>query len=128
MVGDGVSPLTQPRPDAAKGRTRIAAHFHPSTGFHRVMKKRNPLKQIGITTEGKAVMGGLFAMADTHGFPLEDSIGLCVQLGCCPGLYDYIESAMRAGWSKEKAVKRVIAACRDAGFPVSPLLLHGANQ
>ena len=87
-----------------------------------MMKKNNPLKQIGITTEGKPVMGGLFAMADTHGIALSDSIMLCVERGWCPGLYDYIDSAMRSGWSRQKAVNRVVVACRDAGFPVSQVV------
>lgn len=67
---------------------------------------------------GKIFASGLFAMMDQEGFPLSASIDQCRDLGWHPCLEQFIADAMRAGWTRTKAVDRVREACTDSGWPV----------
>ena len=78
------------------------------------------LHQIGVDTGGKPVMGGLFELFDTHGFPLSDAITYLKSNGVTPGLHDFLVSAQRHGWPLERAKKYIRQACIDAGIGVPP--------
>ncbi len=78
----------------------------------------NPIKQIGVTPDGKPVLAGAFQMADTFGFPLPDSIQQATEKGCVISIPHYFASAIEAGWDDEKAFNQIDVAFRDAGLPV----------
>jgi len=82
-------------------------------------KRKNPLKFVD------GVAYGLFAMMDTYGFPLSDSILICEQTMVVPGLPAFACDAVLAGWKPEKAVSVVCDALRELGRPVDPRLRQG---
>lgn len=88
-----------------------------------IAMKNNPLSVIGIDTEGRPVIGGLFKMMDTFGLPLSMAINLCVERGITPGLYDFQQAAIKAGWSIDKTNREIREACFEAGFPIPPQIL-----
>lgn len=76
---------------------------------------KNPLRIIGQTAKGIPIMGGLFKMADTNGFPLTCSIDECRKRGVAPGLPAYVADAVAAGWPLRRAIKTVREAISDSG-------------
>lgn len=84
------------------------------------MSKKNPLRQIGITTDGRPVIGGCFKMHDTFGFSLADSLWFCKHNGCVVGVEDFMKKAHEAGWPAKKIVAKVFEAHREAAIPIVP--------
>lgn len=83
------------------------------------MPVKNPLKKIDGGGD-RPIMGGLFKMADTFGFSLEDSILECERRGFAPGLPAFVCDAVLAGWKVEKAIERVTSAWRELGRGLLP--------
>ena len=77
-----------------------------------------PLRLLGISTNNQPVMGGLFELYDTHGLPLADAIHYLHAQAITPGLHDFIQTAQRHGWPRERAERYVTAACIDAGVSI----------
>ena len=78
--------------------------------------RKNILSIVGIDTDGRPVIGGLFKMADTYGFSLSSSLDLCESLGLCPGFFNFIEDAKKACWPGSRIFNRIREACLDAGM------------
>lgn len=64
---------------------------------------------------GWVFASGLFALHDTHGFPLAESIIECYRRRWLPCLNDFRACALRAGWSKETIERTIAEALQDAG-------------
>ena len=79
------------------------------------MSKKRTLLPVGWTVTGKTIVGGLFKMADTYGFPLSESIIELRKRGCVPDLLGYVADAVLAGWTDEKAVKDVLHELQFTG-------------
>lgn len=71
-------------------------------------KNKNPIRIIGICTDGKSLVGGAFKMADTYGFPLTDSILAAENIfDGHISFVDYCKNALLSGWSLERAIKKI---------------------
>lgn len=77
-------------------------------------KQKNPLGLVEFTPPLKPIIGGLFKLADTLGFPLMMSILECEKRGWTPGLPAFVADAILAGWSADKAICCVLEAVREA--------------
>jgi hypothetical protein len=79
------------------------------------MSRKNPLRVIHQPKDGPPVVGGLFQMHDTMGFPLVESLCQCKFRGWTPGIYDFIRCArIDADWSWEKIRSTVLSAWLEA--------------
>ena len=85
-----------------------------------------PLRLLGISTNNQPVMGGLFELYDTHGLPLADAIRYLQTHAITPGLHDFIQTAQRHGWPRERAERYVVDACVEADVSV-PFQLRGVK-
>jgi len=63
------------------------------------VRTANPLRTIGQTTDGQPVVGGVFALYDTYGYPFDLAFEELRAAGCIVGLADLYMDAIRAGWS-----------------------------
>jgi hypothetical protein len=79
--------------------------------------RKRTLSIIGVTLEGRLVMGGLFKLADTCGFPLADSILECERRNMVAGLHDYALAARKAHWPTDRIVGKIREAFHDLGRP-----------
>lgn len=75
-----------------------------------------------IDGKGNKVCVGLFEFHDTHGFPLELAVDVCIQHDILPGFADFISDAVRKGWKEEKARRTVRSAINES------LLITEANK
>jgi len=75
------------------------------------------LLKLGLTPEGKAVLGGAFQMSDTHGLPLSVFIELAQERDSVLSVPHFFASAMEAGWDDVKTFSRIEEAFRDSGTP-----------
>lgn len=85
-------------------------------------KKSKPLRLVGMTADGRMVVGGLFAMHDTHGIPLTVSVALCQEMGHVPGFYDFVCMALKSTWSPHRIRRVVEEAASDNGLDVAAVL------
>lgn len=72
----------------------------------------NPLRL--FEHSGVTYATGLFALHDTHGFSLADSIIECNRRGWYPCVEQFFYDALKAGWSRDKARQVVDGARADA--------------
>lgn len=57
-----------------------------------------------------------FRIHDTHGIPLEVQAILACQEGLVIGWAEFVDWAERAGWDRNRTIRRCRQACRDAGY------------
>ena len=76
---------------------------------------KSPLRIVGITAEGKMVIAGVFAMHDTFGFLLADSLMAAKTRGYEISLPSFVADAIVAGWKKNRAIQKVKEALNDIG-------------
>lgn len=55
----------------------------------------SPLYITGTTRDGIPLMGGIFAMKDQEGFPVDASLHECQHKGLCPDWAEYLADAGR---------------------------------
>lgn len=70
---------------------------------------------LGITVEGKPVLGGSFQMADTLGVPLWYSLDEAQKRGCVISFPHYFASAIEHGWTDDQVFKAIHEALVDRG-------------
>lgn len=75
------------------------------------------LNQIGITTDHRAVIGGLFEMRDTHGLPLEVLLKWCQDQNSVPDWLELWGKAGAAGYNMAAFRTRISEACGDVYGP-----------
>ena len=81
-------------------------------------KEDSPITVVGITTDGKECLGGIFEMAATYGFPLPASMVEAERMGAVISWETYMKDALKAGWPIDRAFKAIRAAFRETGTPV----------
>lgn len=79
-------------------------------------KKKNPITLVGITVTGKPIIGGLFKMHDTIGFPLSLSFAQCYHHGWTPSVPCFAADATIAGWDSPKIERTLEEALRFCGL------------
>ena len=89
------------------------------------MSKKNALFFVEDLSEHPPIACGLFALADTHGYPLADSIAQCRTHKFAPGLIAYVCDAVLSGWTVDRAVRVVRDALRDLGEQMPALVEYG---
>lgn len=77
--------------------------------------KKKLMRVVGRNSTNAPVMGGLFAMHDTIGFSLADSILVCRKWGGTPSIVSFVADAIKAGWPAERAIKVTMSNLIDAG-------------
>ena len=87
--------------------------------------KRSPIELVFDLPGHCPIVTGLFALADTHGFSLTDSILECRKRNIAPGFPAYVCDAVLAGWPVDRAIARVSEALRDCGENLPDLVEHG---
>lgn len=71
------------------------------------------MKRVGVTEDGRDVIGGLFHMHDTKGVPLSVSLVILNMKGCVPDLHGFVLDALAHGWKFDSIVQRVREAVID---------------
>ena len=77
------------------------------------MSQKNYLNQVGVTTDGKAVVAGVYEFYETHGLPLDvlfDSLDQKNQIPCWISFY---KSASLAGMKHERILSKLEEAISD---------------
>lgn len=69
------------------------------------------------TEDGKDIVAGLYQFIETYGLPLEVLISEIDRRGYMPDWVDYIESAVKAGSKRERAVLKLKTAVKDVYSP-----------
>ena len=77
------------------------------------MKIPRFFKQVGITTDGKAVMSGVFMFSDTHGMPLPILFMLMKDYNMVPSPQIFYDDAIKAGWKETTIFNRLEDAYCD---------------
>ena len=78
---------------------------------------RTTLHQVGVTADGRRVYGGVFAMYDTHGLPLDVLFGEALRRGHAIAWLDFYDDALRAGWKRKRILDAIDYGLRDAVHP-----------
>lgn len=71
------------------------------------------MKQVGITTDGKKVMDGVFELSDTHGLPLVVTLQLMKENDMIISPIHYYQEASKAGWKIKTITNRLTEALSD---------------
>ncbi len=79
--------------------------------------KKQFLRVNGATPEGKPVIGGVFALYETHGVPLDVIIGLLAERNSVPDWMEFYRAAKKAGIDHRKIVMMLRDAAGDALGP-----------
>ena len=75
----------------------------------------NPIKEIGSTPTGQAVLAGAFQMSDTEGFPLSSFMVEASSRNYATSIPHYFASAMEHGWDDIQTFGKIREAMVDAG-------------
>lgn len=75
---------------------------------------KNPVKQVGITTDNRPAMNGVFFMYDSMGLPLCTLLDLFEQKNMQVCWYSFIKDAHRSGWKNETILSRLKEAINDS--------------
>lgn len=74
-------------------------------------RKRNKnlsgIKVVGVTTDGRPVVGGLFPLVSSEGIPLEVVIQQLDKEGRVPDWYGFWKDAMSSGWNPGSTVTKI---------------------
>lgn len=73
------------------------------------------MRIVGVTTDGRWVVGGAFKMADTKGVDLSLQLTEAERLGVSLSWPSYITDARKAGWPDKTIFKHIRAAYCDLG-------------
>lgn len=71
------------------------------------------MRTVGVTEDGRQVVGGLFTAHDEQGLSLSLSLMFLQQAGHVPDLAGFVNDALDAGWSFKATVARVREAVID---------------
>lgn len=71
----------------------------------------------GVTEDGRSVMGGVFALYDTHGLPLEVAFEALRERGMVPSWVEFFDDARAAGWPYRRVLARLSEALGDVYGP-----------
>lgn len=74
------------------------------------MSSKKKLQQSGVTTEGKAVIGGVFFFFGTLGVPLEDICQVFKEENLVIDWRDFIEGAVKDGPQVDRIISRISEA------------------
>lgn len=75
--------------------------------------KRGTVITVSVPRNRMFAGWALFKLHDTHGVPLEMTVGLTMEKRMFIEWGSYFRAAIKAGWSSDTAIKKVISACRD---------------
>ena len=78
------------------------------------MKKVSYLKKVGVTTDGKPVMAGLFRLAETEGLPLDMIFNWCKDHNIIPSWIDTYQECLSAGMKHERILSKLDEAIVDS--------------
>lgn len=82
-------------------------------GVSQRLRAGHPLHTIGQTLDGRPVVGGLFALYDTYGYPFELAFADLRAAGAVPGLAALAHDARVAGWTMARLRGRLSEALRE---------------
>lgn len=71
------------------------------------------MQQIGVTSENKKIMGGVFKFYDTYGLPLSIVFDVLISKNMIPSWIHFIMDAKKSGWKKRTVDSRVREAIID---------------
>ena len=80
-------------------------------------KRKKLLHQVGVTPEGRQVMGGVYAFYETHGLPLDDILAGLWDRGAVPDWLALVRDMVDAGRPLDRAFEAVRTAANDACYP-----------
>jgi alanyl-tRNA synthetase len=75
--------------------------------------KKNSIKIVGKTEDGRNVVSGLFRIFDTRGLPLEVLFDQCEEHGMVPSWRHFYEEARSYGWKHKTIMSRLTGALTD---------------
>jgi hypothetical protein len=77
-------------------------------------KKKNPLKQVGTTPEGKKVYKGLYKFYETYGLPLDVILTVFQSKDWVPDWIDFYIGAIAAGMEHDRIISKLEADISDS--------------
>lgn len=81
-------------------------------------RRKYQLTQTGVTPEGFRVMGGVYAVYETQGMPLDAIFHLMWERQAYPDWVDLIKAMVKAGRPVDRAFVAVRSAVNDACYPI----------
>lgn len=92
-------------------------------------KHKLPLKQTGVTEDGKPVYSGLYKFYETYGLPLDIILGLFVEKNWVPDWMDFYTNALQAGMEHDRIISKLEEAISDSfGKQWSDEVILGLNK
>ena len=76
------------------------------------------MRQVGVTTDDRPVVAGLYALDETHGIPLDVLLDGVRDQGAIPCWLSLVREGVEAGASADRWSRKVAAAATDAYGPV----------
>lgn len=76
-------------------------------------KKKKGLVILGITEDGKFIVGNIFIRCESQGLPLEIALDILDEHNCVISWIDFYEDAMNARWSPETTLEKIRTALVD---------------
>ncbi len=80
-------------------------------------RKKQLIRQVGVTTEGKPVVAGIYRFCETVGLPLVDALFVLDQQGQVPCWESYYKEALDAGMKHARILSRLKEAMADTYSP-----------
>lgn len=77
-------------------------------------KKKFPLQQVGLTTDGRPVYSGLFRFYETYGLPLDSVLSLFIEKGWVPDWMDFYLGALKSGMKHDRILSKLEEAISDS--------------
>ena len=77
-------------------------------------KKKNYLKQTGLTTDGKSVYSGTYRMCETVGLPLDVLFSCLKEKNALPDWIDFYQTAQQAGMEHDRIISKLEEAISDS--------------
>lgn len=68
---------------------------------------------VGVTSDNKRIVSGLFPLFDTHGLPLSIIWQCCIENNFVPSWIDFYFEAIEAGWSHKTILLRLNESIAD---------------
>lgn len=76
-------------------------------------RKRPSMDVVGLTSDNKKVVNGIFRLFDSTGLPLDVVFSMCEEKNIIPSWIDFYNDAIKQGWTEKTIMNRLEINIRD---------------